>query len=239
MSIISLYRKDQQPFAQIPNSVIRDPNISPNAFRLLAYLMSHRDGYELNYEQIEVQTTLGRYAINAAAKQLIELGWLEVNRPTINGRFACKQWVILNPLANESTADDSTMEYSQVGQSADNIRTSIIKEEHLYKNTNSLDAQPMVSPKKGTRFSEDSVLTDEWIAYAVQHHVNAKLEFEKFKNFWISAPGAKGVKLNWTATWRNWILNVVERQSKSYPTVVDKKQAERDALRRMIDSEMN
>lgn len=133
MSVINLARKDEQPYAQIPNTAIRDPNITPNAFRLLAYLMSHRDGYELNYDQIEAQTGLGRYAINEASKLLVDLGWLEVNRPKVAGKYACKQWVVLNPNANESTVGDSTMEQPHMGQSTDNIRTSITKEDYVLR----------------------------------------------------------------------------------------------------------
>jgi hypothetical protein len=128
MSIVNLYRQDNQPFAQIPNSVIRDPRITPNAFRLLAYLMSHQDGYQLNYDQIERQTTLGRYAINTSAKQLEELGWLRVERPKVNGQFASKTWTVLNPtIVDESSAGHSTMEQPHMGQSTD-IRTTLNKE---------------------------------------------------------------------------------------------------------------
>lgn len=28
---------------------------------------------------------------------------------------------------------------------------------------------------------------------------------ERFRDFWIAQPGSKGVKLDWTATWRNWV----------------------------------
>jgi hypothetical protein len=128
MSIINLYRQDKQPFAQIPNAAIRDPRISPNAFRLLAYLMSHQDGYELNYEQIERQTTLGRYAINQASKQLVELGWIAVDRPKVNGQFAAKTWTVLDP----TSVDDSTAGHSTVGDSTmeqpTDIRRTLNKE---------------------------------------------------------------------------------------------------------------
>ena len=29
--------------------------------------------------------------------------------------------------------------------------------------------------------------------------------FEEFKDYWSSVPGSKGVKLDWDATWRNWV----------------------------------
>ena len=126
MSIINLYRQDNQPFAQIPNAAIRDPRITPNAFRLLAYLMSHQDGYQVNYEQIERQTTLGRYAINQAAKQLAELGWIVVDRPKNNGQFAAKTWTVLNPTTvGHSTVGDSTVGDSTMEQPTDIRRTNI------------------------------------------------------------------------------------------------------------------
>jgi hypothetical protein len=28
---------------------------------------------------------------------------------------------------------------------------------------------------------------------------------DEFRDYWISVPGSKGVKLDWLATWRNWI----------------------------------
>mgnify|MGYP003636215631 FL=1 len=66
MSVTKIYRLDNQPFAQIPNEAIRDARISSNGFRLLAYVMSHKDGYNVTYGQIERQTGIGRYAINKA-----------------------------------------------------------------------------------------------------------------------------------------------------------------------------
>lgn len=38
---------------------------------------------------------------------------------------------------------------------------------------------------------------------------------DRFRDYWISQPGAKGVKLNWPATWRNWVRN--ESRSANQP----------------------
>ena len=129
MSITKIYRRDSQPFAQIPNQAIRDPQISPNAFRLLAYIMSHQDGYEVTYDQIERQTTLGRYAINGAITDLTRLGWLQVDRPKLpNGQFAAKTWTVLDPTS--ATVGHSTMESPHLEPPTDNKNTTSI-EEHL------------------------------------------------------------------------------------------------------------
>jgi len=31
--------------------------------------------------------------------------------------------------------------------------------------------------------------------------------FDQFKDYWIAQAGQKGVKLDWFATWRNWVRN--------------------------------
>lgn len=139
MSIQKIIRADNQPFAIIPNSAIRNPEISTGAFRLLAYLMSHKDGYELTYEQIERQTTLGRWAINQAAENLTALGYLEVRRPKgADGRFGPKHWVIMDPDSEPvepylSTVGNSTVDEPHMEKSTDN------KENYLNKKTTNKD----------------------------------------------------------------------------------------------------
>jgi hypothetical protein len=36
-------------------------------------------------------------------------------------------------------------------------------------------------------------------------------EAEKFRNYWIAKSGAGATKRDWSATWRNWIINAMER----------------------------
>jgi uncharacterized protein YdaU (DUF1376 family) len=61
---------------------------------------------------------------------------------------------------------------------------------------------------KGTRFSLDAI-PKEWILFCNEERsdLNPNLVFEGFKDYWVSVAGAKGVKLDWFATWRNWIRN--------------------------------
>jgi predicted transcriptional regulator len=138
--VYKIYRHDSQPFAQVPNSAIRDPEISPNAFRLLAYLMSHKEGYELTYGQIERQTTLGRYAINEAIRVLTDKGWLRTERTKKdNGQFGPTSFHILdpeqpddvNPVAGDSSAGHSTMEQPTDIKNTNYLEKTKDKEQHL------------------------------------------------------------------------------------------------------------
>lgn len=45
----------------------------------------------------------------------------------------------------------------------------------------------------------------------------AARETEKFRDYWISQPGHRGVKLDWPATWRNWCRHAAERRPRAPP----------------------
>lgn len=75
--------------------------------------------------------------------------------------------------------------------------------------------KPPESSSRGTRLPPDWVLPDEWRAdaLAVDQRLASALDSiaAKFRDYWISTPGARGVKLNWRATWRNWVRRDAER----------------------------
>lgn len=76
--------------------------------------------------------------------------------------------------------------------------------------------EPKGSSQKGTRIGDWSP-GDDGIAYAKQHGLSesqAKFEIEKFRNYFLAAPAQKGVKLDWPATWRNWVLNSKKVQAR-------------------------
>ena len=57
---------------------------------------------------------------------------------------------------------------------------------------------------RGTRLPDNFTLTPERRKAAEAEGVDAEREFAKFRDYWAGQPGAKGVKLDWDATWRNW-----------------------------------
>ena len=63
--------------------------------------------------------------------------------------------------------------------------------------------------KRGTRISEDFEITDpmkEW-AKAKAPGIDLGIETEKFINYYVALSGQRATKIDWPATWRNWILN--------------------------------
>lgn len=61
---------------------------------------------------------------------------------------------------------------------------------------------------RGSRLPEDWQLPREWGEWAVSRGWEPDEvidEAETFRDYWISQPGQKGVKLDWGATWRTWV----------------------------------
>ncbi len=60
---------------------------------------------------------------------------------------------------------------------------------------------------KGTRLPETWTLPEEWKAWAIAQRPDLDILAiaEQFRDYWIAKPGQGGIKLNWQATWRNWI----------------------------------
>jgi hypothetical protein len=69
--------------------------------------------------------------------------------------------------------------------------------------------KPIKENKKGSRLSQDWFLTKSLGDWATQERPDLDVcqVAEQFKDYWIAQPGQKGVKLDWDATWRNWVRN--------------------------------
>lgn len=94
---------------------------------------------------------------------------------------------------------------------------------------------------KGSRLSADFVLPEDWIAFCQQERqdLNPQKVFDGFKDYWVAKAGAAGVKLDWLATWRNWVRN--QRQERLNPADIAKatvpSKAERDPALQKLDED--
>lgn len=68
-----------------------------------------------------------------------------------------------------------------------------------------------VTSTRGTRLAHDFQIPAEWIDFAISTRMwepaDAQAEAENFRDFWVSKSGAGAAKLDWLATWRNWVRN--------------------------------
>ena len=68
-------------------------------------------------------------------------------------------------------------------------------------------------PTRGTRLPADFTVTPQMRDWAARTtpDVNIGAETERFTDYWVAAPGQRGVKTDWTATWRNWMRKAQEQ----------------------------
>jgi len=66
------------------------------------------------------------------------------------------------------------------------------------------------SPKKAHRLPENWTLPKQYGEWAIEQgwtDQSVRFEAEKFRDFWVSKAGRDAAKLDWLATWRNWMRN--------------------------------
>jgi hypothetical protein len=76
-------------------------------------------------------------------------------------------------------------------------------------------SQAVSTTGRGTRLPEDWRPSSAAISYAADRGMtpeHIRHEAEKFSNYWRSKTGAGATKVDWDATWRNWILTTLERR---------------------------
>jgi uncharacterized protein YdaU (DUF1376 family) len=61
----------------------------------------------------------------------------------------------------------------------------------------------------GKRLANDFSFPFEWEQFCkeTRPELHPTRTFDQFKDYWIAQAGQKGVKLDWFATWRNWVRN--------------------------------
>jgi hypothetical protein len=72
-----------------------------------------------------------------------------------------------------------------------------------------LEIPTTLDRRRGSRLPPDWEPSLEMLDWAQTERPDLDLgqTLEKFRDYWISQPGQKGVKTDWTATYRNWVRN--------------------------------
>ena len=71
------------------------------------------------------------------------------------------------------------------------------------------EAEAKPKAQRGSRLPQDFLFPKEWADFCHDQRpdLNIQKTFDSFKDFWIAKAGAGGTKLDWFATWRNWVRN--------------------------------
>lgn len=176
---------------------------------------------------------MGESTVRAATKLLAELGLIRVfyRHRKDGSRRSCRyQLLVDGPDTMEPDADDWA-NYRRI--SADGMRQdSAGAPPDLSGHTRQISADtpskdPSVEPsplvpgaarRTATRIPDDFAPTEALRAWFVAEQlsscIDGRIEHEKFMDYWRAAPGAKGRKQDWPATWRNWMRTAAERSGR-------------------------
>lgn len=86
-------------------------------------------------------------------------------------------------------------------------------------------SKDVVPRKRGTRIPDPFIVNGEMRLWASNNTptVNVDLATKKFVNYW-RAKTRDATKLDWFATWQNWLMSDVERQPTTKPTPTERAQ---------------
>ena len=132
----------------------------------------------------------------------------------ISKNFIDKHWNLLNWDKRQFVSDSSTMRVAKHRNKKKQVSNA---DETLQKrpsnatdtDTDTEQIQKRVNNKRGSRLAQDWVLSKSMGDWATQERpdLDVRQVAEQFKDYWVAQAGQKGVKLDWDATWRNWIRN--------------------------------
>ena len=138
----------------------------------------------------------------------------ETKQLFISKNFIDKHWNLLNWDKRQFISDSSTM---RVAKHRNKKKQASNADETLQKRpSNAIDTdtdteqiQKKVNNKRGSRLAQDWFLNKSMGDWATQERpdLDVRQVAEQFKDYWVAQAGQKGVKLDWDATWRNWVRN--------------------------------
>jgi hypothetical protein len=90
--------RPDRDFTVIPNRIIRDDALSYRARGLLVYLLSQSPDWEVSSGRLAIESGEGRDAIRTALRELVNVGYLELNKEQDNrGRWVSHYTVTATP----------------------------------------------------------------------------------------------------------------------------------------------
>lgn len=123
-------------------------------------------------------------------------GWVIVN----HGKYREKARL----QAKSAREVESGENRERMGQTAAHRRSPPVTAAHPLSNTDTNIRVEARKETRPTRLPEDWELSAERREIAVTEGIDPERTFANFKDYWTAAPGKRGLKSNWDATWRVW-----------------------------------
>lgn len=145
---------------------------------------------------------------------LAELGKIQIIEGLIENRRALKE-TVLSQKYSKKQSENANVRWSKKEEKSSNNNEDanavvIPRQCQPEPEPEPIKRDTKVSQKRGSRLPKDWHLPHEWGQWAISEGWTESVirdQSEQFKDYWHSLPGAKASKLDWSATWRNWMRN--------------------------------
>jgi hypothetical protein len=195
-------------------------DVSPSAFALYIFFIHRADsegGVSISQKEISALTGISYSHISRLKKELVTKDWIVVNRRVVTIILGFEKFAENANKPSKFAENANKLIKKRVALYNNNINNNIynniynkyINNKYSNDNIKTISEVSEKMTKKGKRLPDDFEVTQAMLDWAAEKRlsVDFEIETEKFRNYWVSVPGAKGVKLDWVATWRNWMLN--------------------------------
>lgn len=168
------------------------------------------DGSLPGYTVVVMDEEIGWPGFSAA---MADVGWLRITEEGLqvpsyeehNGPTA-KRRALDTKRKAESRGDATPSPESVRCMSALDADKAPTREEEIRKDSSSLRSEER---QRATRLPPGWTLPHEWANFCRTERpdLDPAKTAERFADYWWAKPGAQGRKLDWCATWRNWVRN--------------------------------
>jgi hypothetical protein len=118
-------------------------------------------------------------------------------------------WIMVNHAKYQSIRSNEERreymrEYMAKRRAVNNVNQPLARLAHIDRDTD-IDTDTKKRVERASRFALTQ-LPDEWALFCTERQdLDPAQMFAKFGDYWREVPGAKGRKLDWIGTWRNFI----------------------------------
>lgn len=214
--------RKERGFTILDNDSLRDSRLSFKARGIYAFVMSQPEGYRITSTALAKVGPDGRDGVLSGLTELQQAGYLVRSKHrNPDGTFVTVSVLHEAPqVGSPDTENPDAVPPAETRESAGHTENGFsvsgearhkskgLQLEVLKKDSDAV-ATTAGSLQKGTRipdnFAPDAAMR-AW-AQAKVPNVNLARETEKFCNYWRAKGGREARKLDWSATWRNWMLN--------------------------------
>ena len=79
-------------YTQIPNSILRDPNLNPQDKGVLCYMLSMPPDWRFSYKTLGASLGIGETSLKSSVGNLQRVGYLHISKEKVGGKYASAVW---------------------------------------------------------------------------------------------------------------------------------------------------